>query len=375
MKNKIVGVVLISSLLLSSMVQAQDKLSYTNKNFTQTILVDQVAGKKVKNVILMIGDGMGLPQVFTSWAANNGKLNFDNFKYTGFSRTTAAKKLITDSGASGTAMSSGEKTTYHAVGVDTAGVPLKPITAYAHEAGLSTGVIVTCGITDATPATFCANNIDRDQEEELATDFLNCNVDFIFGGGRSFFNKRSDKRDLLDEMKNKGYQIASTWQQANAIQSGKVLALIEEGQLPLANERGTLHQDATMLGIGILSKNKNGFFAMVEGSRIDDCGHSNDLPKLVEEVLDFDQTIGKVLQWAEKDGETLVIVVADHETGGLTLLDGDISKGYVKGHFSTGGHSGILVPVYAYGPQAEQFTGIYENTQIFHKIKTILKLK
>jgi alkaline phosphatase len=125
----------------------------------------------------------------------------------------------------------------------------------------------------------------------------------------------------------------------------------------------------------LLNQNKKGFFAMLEGSRIDDCGHENNLPRLMEEVFDFDQTIGKVLQWAEKDGQTLVIVLADHETGGLTLLDGDIKTGKVSGNFSTKGHSGILVPVYAYGPGAQNFTGIYENTEVFNKIVKLLKLK
>lgn len=114
---------------------------------------------------------------------------------------------------------------------------------------------------------------------------------------------------------------------------------------------------------------------MLEGSRIDDCGHWNDLPKLIDEVLDFDRSIGEVLKWAEKDGETLVIVLADHETGGLILLDGDLKSGSVTGSFSSMEHSGIMVPVYAYGPGAEEFSGIYENTEIFYKITQLLHLK
>lgn len=113
---------------------------------------------------------------------------------------------------------------------------------------------------------------------------------------------------------------------------------------------------------------------MFEGSRIDDFGHFNDLPRLMEEIFDFDQSIGKVMQWAEKDGETLVIILADHETGGLTLLDGDIKTGNISANFSTKDHSGIMVPVYAYGPRAEEFSGIYENTEIFNKIEKLLNL-
>ncbi|HAD00767.1 MAG TPA: alkaline phosphatase, partial [Porphyromonadaceae bacterium] len=123
--------------------------------------------------------------------------------------------------------------------------------------------------------------------------------------------------------------------------------------------------------IEVLNQNKKGFFLMVEGSQLDDYGHFNDLDMLMQEVHDFDRTIGKVFEWAAQDGETLVIVTADHETGGLTLVDGNLAEGKIVGKFSTGGHSGVMVPVYAFGPGAEQFTGIYENSDIFKKITAL----
>lgn len=352
-----------------------DKLDFTTENTYQTVNVAQVKSKKVKNVILMIGDGMGLNQISMAWVANLGKLNLDNFKYTGLSRTYAANKLITDSGAAGTAMATGQKTNYHSIGVDTNGNPLPSLTDLAHKNGLSTAIVVTCGLTDATPASFCANNTDRDMEEEIAADFLDCNVDFLFGGGRNKFTQRKDGRNLMEEMQQKGYRSTKTWDETKTISTGKVFAVVEDGQLAKADERGDIWQQASMQAINLVSKNKKGFFAMLEGSRIDDFGHWHDIPGLMGEIFDFDKTIGKVLQWAEKDGQTLVIVLADHETGGLTFLDGDIQKGNVQGHYSTGGHSGIMIPVFAYGPQAEQFTGVYENTEVFSKIAGILKLK
>lgn len=356
-------------------VEKVDKPSYTYEKPYETVKVKPVKGKKIKNVILMIGDGMGLVQVSAAWVANQGKLNIDNFPHTGLARTYAANKLITDSGASGTAMATGQKTNYHSVGVDVNGTALPSLTDLAHAKGLATAVVVTCGLTDATPATFCASNADRDREEAIAADFLDCNVDFLLGGGRDQFTKRTDGRNLLDEMQQNGYQTTNTWDETKNVTSGKVFAVLEDGQLPLAPERGDLWQQACIKALNHVNQNRKGFFAMLEGSRIDDCGHWHDLPALINEVADFDQTIGQVLQWAEKDKKTLVIVLADHETGGLTLLDGDIQKAQVNGHFSTDGHSGILVPVYAYGPGAEQFTGIYENTEIFHKIAELLKLK
>ena len=143
---------------------------------------------------------------------------------------------------------------------------------------------------------------------------------------------------------------------------------------PLPAERGDLLARASLKGIDLLDQNEKGFFMMIEGSQLDDYGHFNDLDMLMQETHDFDRTIGAIYEWAARDGETLVIVTADHETGGLTLVGGDLKEGKIVGKFSTGDHSGVMVPVYAFGPGAEEFTGVFENTDIFHKIKKLLGL-
>ncbi|WP_373734316.1 alkaline phosphatase, partial [Bacteroides heparinolyticus] len=158
------------------------------------------------------------------------------------------------------------------------------------------------------------------------------------------------------------------------VKEGKVFAVTDTVDTPLPAERGDLLARASLKGIELLSRNKNGFFMMIEGSQLDDYGHFNDLDLLMQETHDFDRTIGAVYEWAAKDGETLVIVTADHETGGLTLVDGDLKSGKIVCKFSTGGHSGVMVPVYAFGPGSQDFTGIYENTAIFDKIKKLLDL-
>ncbi len=123
-----------------------------------------------------------------------------------------------------------------------------------------------------------------------------------------------------------------------------------------------------MKAIELLGKNEQGFFLMIEGSMIDDGGHDNQLERMMDEVHDFDRTVGRVLKWAAEDGETLVVVTSDHETGGWTLLGGDIATGTVRGKFATEDHSGVMVPVYSFGPKSETFTGIYENTDLFNKM-------
>ena len=219
--------------------QSSPMSNYTNDKPYKTVRVKPVKGKKVKNIILMVGDGMGLGQVSAAWVANHGSLNIDNCTSTGFSRTWCANKLITDSGAAGTAMATGSKTNYHCIAVDTLGNPLESLTDLANKNGLKTGIVVTCNLPDATPSAFCAKNKDRDKEEEIAADYLNCKVDYIFGAGRERFNKRSDKRDLLAEMKQKGYQVCTSWDETSQIKQ-------EESSLSQWKDNSLLHASAAI---------------------------------------------------------------------------------------------------------------------------------
>lgn len=330
-------------------------------------------GKKVKNVILMIGDGMSLMHVYTAWAANRGKLWLENAQATGLSKTWAVKKLVTDSGSGGTSLATGVKTVYHAVGVDPEGKPLTSLVDVAKELGKDAGLAVTCRLWDATPCDFCCHNIDRDKEEELVSDYPTSGVDFVFGGGAQKFTNRKDGRDIFKELQKKGYHVSRTLDDFFAYdKNSRIFAVPYDKDTPLPDERGDLLARASMKGISLMNQNKNGFFMMIEGSQLDDYGHFNQLDLLMKETLDFDQTVGEVMKWAAKDGETLVVVTADHETGGLTLVNGNKDEGRVECCFSTKDHSGAMVPVYAFGPGAENFTGIFENTDVFKKIKKLM---
>lgn len=330
-------------------------------------------GKKVKNVILMIGDGMSLMHVYTAWAANRGKLWLENAQATGLSKTWAVKKLVTDSGSGGTSLATGVKTVYHAVGVDPEGKPQTSLVDVAKELGKDAGMAVTCRLWDATPCDFCCHNIDRDKEEELVGDYPTSGVDFVFGGGAQKFTNRKDGRDIFKELQKKGYHVSRTLDDFFAYdKNSRIFAVPYDKDTPLPDERGDLLARASMKGISLMNQNKNGFFMMIEGSQLDDYGHFNQLDLLMKETLDFDQTVGEVMKWAAKDGETLVVVTADHETGGLTLVNGNKDEGRVECCFSSKDHTGAMVPVYAFGPGAENFTGIFENTDVFKKIKKLM---
>lgn len=360
----------------SQSVNAQYNMPAQTFTYDKPYAVEKIQapkGKKVRNVILMIGDGMSLQHVYTAWTCNRGKLWLENAQYTGLSKTWAYNRLITDSGSGGTSLATGVKTNYHAVGVDHTGKPLTTLVDVAKGLGKDAGLAVTCRLWDATPCDFCGHNIDRDNEEELIGDYPTSGIDFVFGGGAQKFTNRKDGRNVFNELKSKGYHVARTlddffsWKK-----NSRIFAVPYDVDTPLPDERGDLLARASLKGIELMNNNKKGFFMMIEGSQLDDYGHFNQLDMLMKETLDFDQTIGRVMQWAAQDGETLVVVTADHETGGLSLVGGDKNTGTAVCTFATKDHSGAMVPVYAFGPGSENFTGIFENTDVFFKIKKLL---
>jgi alkaline phosphatase len=328
-------------------------------------------GKVPKNVIMMIGDGMGVSEVFAGLTANGGRLFLDNFKHIGFSKTQSSDNYITDSAAGGTALSSGVKTYNGAIGVNSDTVAVKTILEMAEEKGMATGLVSTSAITHATPASYIAHQGSRGSYEDIAADFLKTDIDVFIGGGWKHFTQRADKRDLSTELQKKGYRVLRDMDQIAQVKSGRLAGLTaDDHNNPVPNREMNLPL-STQTALNILSQNKQGFFIMIEGSQIDWGGHQNNTGYIVREMLDFDRAIGKALDFAASDEETLIIVTADHETGGMGIAGGNMKTGMVKGAFTSGDHTGVMVPIFSYGPGAENFTGIMENTDI---AKNIMKL-
>lgn len=317
-----------------------------------------------KNVVIMIGDGMGISQVYAAMTANRGNLFLQNFRYTGFAKTYSSDNYVTDSAASGTAMATGVKTYNGAIGVDNNQKPVENIREMAEKKGMSTGLVSTSAITHATPASFIAHQPDRGMYEEIAADFLGSGIDLFIGGGSAHFEKRKDSLNYSDSLRMHGYRVLYNIDEIKKVKEEKLAVFTAPEHNPPFPERGEMLVPATEAAIKILSKNEKGFFLMVEGSQIDWGGHSNNTPYVVMETLDFDRAIGAVLKFASANKETLVIVTADHETGGMSINNGDLTTGYIEALYTTGGHTGVLVPVFAFGPGAENFTGIMENTDI-----------
>ncbi|MEP5613383.1 MAG: alkaline phosphatase [Cyclobacteriaceae bacterium] len=333
--------------------------------------------KKAKNVILLIGDGMGLTQVSSSFYYSEETPNFSRFKNIGLSNTSASSHKITDSAAGATAFASGQKSYNGAIGVNSDTVSIPTIVEIAKKKNVSSGVVATSSITHATPACFYSHVKSRSMHEEIAKQMAFADLDFVAGAGLPYFKDRDDGANYYDTMQDQDV-ILDTLALASfeALCEGCQYVYLDTAtSMPrMLDGRGDFLSNATELGIDHLSRNEDGFFLMVEASQIDWGGHANDAEYLTTELLDFDKVIGLVLDFAEKEGNTLVIVTADHETGGFALsstpVEGENWSDYDKitGTFSTGGHTTTLIPVFAYGPGAEKFAGVYSNTEIFHKM-------
>ena len=328
--------------------------------------------KKVTNVILLIGDGMGLAQIYAGYTAAAGQLNLFNFLNIGLSKNTSADSYITDSAAGATAMATGQKTNNRFVGVDSMGKVLLSIPELIVTKGMKSGLISAGDITDATPASFYAHQKERSFSEEIAADFLNSPVDILIGGNYAAFEQRKDSQNLISALQHKGYVTTNHFTDLDSISANKFIVLDTEAIKPKQNGRGKFLVESLSKTLKVLSKNKKGFFIMAEGAQIDHGGHQNNTGFMVQEMLDFDQLVGEAMRFVDKNKETLLIVTADHETGGMSLLNGNLKKGYISGNFSTDDHTAIPVPVFAYGPHALDFRGVYENTDLFKKIMLII---
>jgi len=332
---------------------------------------------RAKNIILLIGDGMGLSHISAALYSNKNRLTLEKFPVIGFQKTHAYDDLTTDSAAGATALACGKKTFVRAIGVDSDTLACKTIIEEAEEYGLATGLIATSTLVHATPAAFVAHEKSRALYENIAADYLDVELDYLVGGGKSYFEKREiDHRNLYKELVNKDYQVSDfTLEPLLDISVDPTRNFVyftaDHHPAPVSAGRDYLDFVCRQAPLFLEKHSDEGFFLMVEGSQIDWAGHANDGAYAVEELLDFDRAVRQVLNYARRRGNTLVLVTADHETGGMALNPGS-KMGEINSAFTTNRHTSVMVPVFAYGPSSELFSGIYDNTDVYRKMRQAL---
>jgi alkaline phosphatase len=366
----------------------------------QTLSAQQ---KKPKNIILLIGDGMGVAHV-TAGRTYKGWLELDAFKHIGLMLTHGAGQYyVTESAGGSTAFGTGHKTyggvvgypdSVHprlflnrvttrpgAVGMNTDSQSVPNLLEVAQRHGKRTGVVAICHIVDATPAAFLAHVPTRRMVLEIAEQIANSSVDVILGAGWSYFlpteqgGRREDGKNLLDVVKRRGYTYVSMpeeFQRIDARTTEKLFGLFHQQHMGYAPERKPRLVEMVNKALEILSRRERGFVLVVENEAIDDAGHASDSDKIMLEVAELDEAVGEALRFAQRDGETLVMVTADHETGGYSLTHGSLEQRWVQGSFTTRDHTATMVPIFAFGPGAELFTGIIDNAEVGKRLQQLL---
>lgn len=332
-----------------------------SKVYTPSFQFDQKS-KPVKNVILLIGDGNGLSELSAAALANNGSLTITQLKSIGLIKTQSSDDFTTDSAAAGTALATGEKTYNRAIGVNSLEKPIKNITEILQAYQFNTGVITTDDITGATPAAFYAHQKDRDEEDKIVQDLLKSKLNLFIGGGKNRFKDFGN------------FEILNSPKAISTSENNNIAFFMADNSVPgVLHGRGNLLAEVTANSLVYFKTKKKPFFLMVEGAQIDSYGHKNDVGGIVSEGIDFDKAVTEAIKFADANEGTLVIITADHETSGFSIPQGDLKEHQIEGDFTTHDHTGTLVPIFAYGPHSDEFTGVYENNEVFHKILSLLK--
>lgn len=338
------------------------------------------SNKKAKNLILLIGDGMGVGQISAGLYSNNKELYLEEFPVVGLHQNHSSDNLITDSAAAATSFACGVKTYNGAIGVDADTIAQKTILEECEENGMATGMVASSTIVHATPASFIAHVKQRKMYEDIAKAFIQTEIDYFVGGGKKYFDRRKDDQNLIELLKKNNYNVSTYFEKefsALSIDNSKNFGYLTSDADPVPFSQGRNYLlPASQTAIEFLKTHddkddEKGFFLMIEGSQIDWGGHANNAEYIISEMLEFDNIIGEVLKFAEEDGETLVVVTADHETGGFAVNNGSTLDS-LKTSFTSTYHTAELIPVFAYGPGASNFSGMYENTEIYFKMREAL---
>lgn len=320
----------------------------------------------IKNIIVMIGDGMGENHIKAAEIQKGDKLNMESMKYQGYV-TTSSLSGVTDSAAAATAISCGVKTTNGKIGVDENNNEVENLFEFAKKNNMKTGFAVTEFLPHATPAAFSSHAESRNSYREILNQQIDNQINVMLGSGQKFYGSKTGER-----MKKNNYTYVSDLDEMNAFNKDTNLIGLFKYEVILAGYHPSLAQ-MTNKALELLT-NENGFCMLVEGSDIDTRASIPNMEAMLREMNAFDNAVDIVLQYAEKNPGTLVIITADHETGGLEFPEGTKAEDLNNDMFTSGGeHTDANVRIFADGAQADKFltSEIIDNTDIAKQIRAL----
>jgi alkaline phosphatase len=334
----------------------------------------------VRNVILFIGDGMGINHLVLSrlhYLGKNGWYHIERMPVAGYLRTDCADLLFTDSAAAATAIATGFKTVRGMCGALPDSSRVRGILLAVKERGMKAGFIaMTDGPVGATAASFSTSVANRDNYAEIARQQIETGIDLMIGTGREWFiprsepgSKRPDDLNLLEQARRKGYDVVDDLMVSERSTCGRLLGFLPEGSVQRESVVAM-----TKKALALLDRGKHGFFLVVETDETDIAGHERDQTHLIDPLYGFDKAVGAAIAFALQDRHTLVIVLADHETGGLCLAPDDSLHAGLTPTWNFKGHTAQPAPVFAFGPQAIRFAGMLDNTELAFIFADLLAL-
>ena len=338
----------------------------------------------VRNLIYLIGDGMGLSHVSMLMLEEGyDATSFSRAQNVALITTYSANNRVTDSAAAGTALATGYKTDNGMLGVLPDSTAVESMMADAIRAGMPAGVVATSILQHATPGAFYAHVPYRRQYQRISDQLAESELTVAFGGGLKYAEKSEKKGGVsgIDRLRERGFLVLTDPGQLDTLSGGPAMGFFAEGHLPkMLDGRGDFLEKATRKALDILSQEAaardKGFILMVEGSQIDLRAHDNDARGVLAEMRDFDRAVAAAMDFADRNPGTLVVVTADHETGGLSIpsADVDFERGDpgIEYDFNTRGHTATMVPVYLYGTGAERINGVLDNTELSRKLMQLV---
>jgi len=330
------------------------------------------AAQSPKNIIFIIGDGMGPAHITAARHSIEGTFRLGELPVTGLVMTHSANDVVTDSGASASAYATGVKVNNEVLSIDPSGKRLETVLEVAERAGKATGLVTTSYFWDATTAAFAAHVADRDEFAEIIDQMLRSGVDLIAGGGVEAFGRERMPKSIEESARANGFTLVRNPAELDRATGLQILAAFPSQRRDVDYPEAPLPR-LTRWAIERLKGDPQGFFLVVEHEGIDSSSHENSRAEVLASLRSLDAAVGAALDYARTVGDTLVLVTGDHETGSLRISSTRLGR--LRIEFATTDHTGVAVPVFAYGPGSATFMGLQDNTDIGKKLLSFVRAK